>query len=294
MNPPQFLQKNASMNFCRRFCGVLAALLGVSSLPAQALGSELFEARQIAKSCKGAASVSLASFKDRDVLCLRGEIDKRMEQEITRSLRLSQRDLAVVVDSDGGSVASAINIADLLSVHGFDLIVAEGCYSSCANYLFVAASRKFLLEGADIGWHGSTAPRSFDRYIEIFFAREKPLDAAALKILRKHYEASKRAQENFVQKHKISEDIYFAHWNAYACATGARTWNNYRGAQGQRVFSVRWRPSLSNMQHRFGITSVAAAAPGEYADNFVSVTLDDGERELVSVADRCLFKSRPR
>ncbi len=282
------------MKYRHRICGLLGALLGVSSLPALALGGELFEARQIAKSCKSAASVSLASFKERDVLCLRGEIDKRMEEEITRRLRLRPRNLAVVVDSAGGSVARAINIADLLSPHGFDLIVAKACYSSCANYLFVAAGRKFLLEGADIGWHGSTAPRSFDRYIDIFFAKDKPLGASARQKLRKRYEASKRAQEDFVRKYKISEDIYFVHWNAYACAAGAPTWNNYRGAQGQRVFSVRWRPSLSSMENRFGIANVTATTPGNYADNFVSVTLDDGKRELVSVSDRCLFKPQPR
>ncbi|NOX84153.1 MAG: hypothetical protein GXP06_14445 [Alphaproteobacteria bacterium] len=282
------------MKLRHRICGVLVALLAVSLPPALALDSKLFEARQIAKSCKGAASVSLAAFKGRDVMCLKGEIDKQMAEDITKRLGLRPRNLAVVIDSTGGSVLRAINIADMLSAHGFDLIVAKACYSSCANYLFVAANDKFLLEGADIGWHGSTAPRSFDRYIDIFFAKKKPLGARALKKLRKRYEASKHAQEDFVQKYNISEDIYFAHWNAYACATGARTWNNYRGAEGQRVFSVRWRPSLSNMQNRFGIANVTAAASDDYADNAVSVTLDDGERELVSVSDRCLFKSRPR
>jgi Clp protease len=282
------------MNFRHRICGLLVALLGVWSAPALALDSELVEARQIAKSCKGPASVSLASFKDRDVLCISGEIDKQMEEEITQRLRLSPRNLAVVIDSAGGSVARAINIADLLSAYGFDLIVTKACYSSCANYLFVAANRKFLLEGADIGWHGSTAPRSFDRYIDIFFAKEKPIGARALKKLRKRYEASKHAQEDFVQKYNISEEIYFAHWSAYACAAGAPTWNNYRGAEGQRVFSVRWRPSLFNMQNRYGIANVVTATADDYAGNAVSVTLDDGARELVIVSDRCLFRSRPR
>jgi hypothetical protein len=294
VTPPPFLQRKASTKQRHRICGILVALLGVWSAPALALDSELFEARQIAKSCKGSVSVSLAAFKDRDVLCLKGEIDKRMDEEITQRLRLRPRNMAVVIDSAGGSVARAINIANLLSAHGFDLIVSKACYSSCANYLFVAANDKFLLKGADIGWHGSTAPRSFERYIDIFFAKEKPLGVRALKKLRKRYEASKHAQEDFVAKYKISEDIYFAHWNAYACATGARTWDNYRGADGQRVFSVRWRPSLLNMQNRFGIANVTATASDDFADNVVSVTLDDGERELVSVSDRCLFKSRPR
>ncbi len=282
------------MKLRHHICGGLVALLGASSMPALALDSELFEARQIARSCKGDGSVSLASFKDRDVLCLSGEIDKRMEEEITQRLRLSPRKLVVVIDSAGGSVARAINIADLLSASGFDLIVAKACYSSCANYLFVAANSKFLLEGADIGWHGSTAPRSFEHYIDIFFAKDRSLGVQARQKLRKRYEASKRAQEDFVRKYKISEEIYFAHWNAYACAAGAPTWNNYRGAQGQHVFSVRWRPSLLNMQNRFGIVNIAAVTPDDYVDNAVSVTLDDGKRELVSVSDRCLFKPRPR
>jgi ClpP protease-like protein len=288
----QFLQKMASMNVRHRICGVLVALLAVLSLPAMALDSGLTEARQLAKRCKGAASVSLAAFKDRDVLCLKGEIDKQMAEDITKRLRLRPRNLVVVIDSAGGSVVRAINIADMLSAHGFDLIVTKACYSSCANYLFVAANDKFLLEDADIGWHGSTAPRSFGRYIDIFFAKEKPIGARALKKLRKHYEASKHAQEDFVQRYEFSEEIYFAHWSAYACAAGAPTWNNYRGAEGQRVFSVRWRPSLFNMQNRYGIANVVTATADDYAGNAVSVTLDDGERELVSVSDRCLFKSR--
>ncbi len=282
------------MTFRHCIFGFWVALVGVLSLPALALDGALFEARQIAKSCKDGGSVSLASFKGRDVLCLSGEIDSVMAQAVTRHLRPAPRHIAVVVDSAGGSVASAINIADRVSAHGFDLIVTGKCYSSCANYLFVAANRKVLLEGADIGWHGSTAPRSFDRYIDIFFAKEKPLGARAREKLRKRYEALKRAQEDFIERYKISEEIYFAHWNAYACATGARTWRNYRGAQGQHVFSVRWRPSLSNMKNRFGIANVVVAVADDYADNFVSVTLDDGARELVNISDRCLFKSRPR
>ncbi len=288
------------MNSCFRYVCLFSSYCiagALSVLPALAADGQIFEAREIAKRCKAADEpAAFLSFKDRDVLCLGGEIDREMAQAVVRHMRRQPHHLAVVADSGGGSVASAIEIADMLSTHGYDLIVAGKCSSSCANYLFVAASQKFLLEGVGIGWHGSTAPRSFERYVDIFFSKERPIDAGALKKLQERYEASKYAQEKFVREHDVSEDIYFDHWNAYACALGAKSksWRDYRGAKGQRVFSVQWRPSLANLQARYGIEKVMAETPADYATNIVSVTLDDGAREVVTISGRCLFRKRPQ
>ena|GEM_PF-2982050 len=288
---------NSFFSYVRLFSSYcIVGALSVLAPPALAADSQFFEAREIAKRCKTADEpTTLISFKERDVLCLGGDIDSEMAQAVARHLRQAPRHLAVVVDSGGGSVASAINIADSLSAHGYDLIVAGKCSSSCANYLFVAASEKFLLQGARLGWHGSTAPRSFERYVDIFFPDEGAIGAGALQKLQKRYEASKHAQESFVRKYRVSEDIYFDHWRAYACALGAKSksWRDYRGAIGQRASAVQWRPSLANLQARYGIEKVMAETPAEYATNTVSVTLDDGAGEAVTISDRCLFKQRP-
>lgn len=61
----------------------------------------------------------------------------------------------LLVDSDGGDAAAAINIASMLSSgYGYDIVVRGICFSSCANYFFLAANKKFIIEEAQVGWHG--------------------------------------------------------------------------------------------------------------------------------------------
>lgn len=57
------------------------------------------------------------------------------------------------VDSNGGDVSSALQLARLLRDENMRLVVAGRCFSACANYLFSAAPRKEVLSGSLVGIH---------------------------------------------------------------------------------------------------------------------------------------------
>lgn len=61
----------------------------------------------------------------------------------------------IVVNSPGGDTVAGRVIGRWISAHKLDLEVDTICFSSCANYLFPAAVRKSIREGAFVGWHGS-------------------------------------------------------------------------------------------------------------------------------------------
>ena len=75
--------------------------------------------------------------------------------KVARLLGLGFADVKLfVVNSTGGEVDPALDVADAMLAHGISLIVDGVCLSSCANYWFLAARRKVVLENAFVGWHG--------------------------------------------------------------------------------------------------------------------------------------------
>jgi hypothetical protein len=60
----------------------------------------------------------------------------------------------VVVKSEGGGTADALEIAERIQRYHIAVRVKEYCLSSCANYIVVASPSVTVDEGAIIGWHG--------------------------------------------------------------------------------------------------------------------------------------------
>jgi hypothetical protein len=61
----------------------------------------------------------------------------------------------LLIDSGGGDVAAAIELADWVHARQLDITVTGVCLSSCANYVFPAARRKQIQPGAIVAWHGN-------------------------------------------------------------------------------------------------------------------------------------------
>jgi hypothetical protein len=61
----------------------------------------------------------------------------------------------LLIDSGGGDVAAAIELADWVHARQLDITVTGVCLSSCANYVFPAARRKEIRAGAIVAWHGN-------------------------------------------------------------------------------------------------------------------------------------------
>jgi hypothetical protein len=63
----------------------------------------------------------------------------------------------LVITSPGGLVAPSLDMAQAIHARGLALEVPSTCLSSCANYIFPAASRKLLGRPDAVGWHGNMA-----------------------------------------------------------------------------------------------------------------------------------------
>jgi hypothetical protein len=61
----------------------------------------------------------------------------------------------LLIDSAGGDVAAAIDLADWVHARQLDIAVTGVCLSSCANYVFPAARQKEIRPGAVVAWHGN-------------------------------------------------------------------------------------------------------------------------------------------
>jgi hypothetical protein len=89
-----------------------------------------------------------------DTITFEGRIDNRSVAEFLRLLQ----DPAVtrlVIDSRGGLVAPALDMADAIHRRQLDVDVPEHCLSSCANYIFPAGRRKTLGWPGAVAWHGN-------------------------------------------------------------------------------------------------------------------------------------------
>lgn len=64
------------------------------------------------------------------------------------------------VSSDGGEVNAAMDFGDWIFANKLSIRILDRCLSSCANYLFTAATVKHIEAGAIVAWHGSALQSS--------------------------------------------------------------------------------------------------------------------------------------
>ena len=86
---------------------------------------------------------------------------------------------SLTIRSGGGEIGAGMDFGFWTFDNKLDVIVSEGCFSSCANYVFPAGERKTILAGAVVAWHGSALQQSFEtesslrKELERSYKREK-------------------------------------------------------------------------------------------------------------------------
>jgi hypothetical protein len=88
---------------------------------------------------------------ERTVLCFDGVITEDVDLSVFYQL---QEQGLVVIRSVGGSTFRAMTIAEILLQKDVSVVVRDLCLSACANAIFVASNRTYVLESAVIAWHG--------------------------------------------------------------------------------------------------------------------------------------------
>lgn len=112
--------------------------------------------------CTGAARASALCADRRGVhymeaqnlLCIDGPIDVAGRLRAAVVDREYRDGLIVVVRSDGGSLAGAIDIAEYLGRFRYAIVVDGICASACAQFLFMGADRKIIRGDGIVAMHG--------------------------------------------------------------------------------------------------------------------------------------------
>lgn len=89
-----------------------------------------------------------------DTLTFRGAITTRSYAALM-ALAGSHPVRTLRIQSGGGEVGNAQDIARWVHRNGIDVVVDGTCFSSCSNYIFQAGREKHIVAGGIVGWHGS-------------------------------------------------------------------------------------------------------------------------------------------
>ena len=163
--------------------------------------------------------------------------------------------LWLVMNSAGGEVNLAMDLGDWVFQKNLRVRVVDRCLSSCANYIFTAATVKVVTQGAIVAWHGSAiqsdvqSRAEISEVIETEILPRTPTSQHATvksKILRETLDSLKRSRERqakFFEKIQVDERITTI-------------------GEGHPAIQDFWFLSVAAME-RFGIGFVVA--PSDYA-----------------------------
>lgn len=79
----------------------------------------------------------------------------RESRNIVSKLLINKNITTISINSMGGDIDSALDIATIIHAKKVNIIVRTVCASACANYLFPAGLNKFIGNDSYLLWHGS-------------------------------------------------------------------------------------------------------------------------------------------
>lgn len=96
------------------------------------------------------------------VFFISGKIDEMMAACVRTTFQSTTQKL--ILNSEGGSVSAALDIAEILEGKDLDMVVEGQCNSSCANYLLPLAGRITFSPGSIALLHGSIDPWTVEKF----------------------------------------------------------------------------------------------------------------------------------
>ncbi|WP_139139040.1 ATP-dependent Clp protease proteolytic subunit [Alteromonas confluentis] len=102
-----------------------------------------------------ALATSLAN-RDVNALHYDGPINKENNQKVFNDFdNATDKPDLLVINSGGGDITQGMALGKWVHEHNLNVEVSVVCASSCANYVFPAANKKFLRKDSVLLWHGS-------------------------------------------------------------------------------------------------------------------------------------------
>ncbi|NIA00765.1 ATP-dependent Clp protease proteolytic subunit [Massilia sp. CCM 8734] len=147
-----------------------------------------------------------------------GEITPTLLQSFRAQIVQHPDVTQLYIDSGGGTITSAIDMARILYERDISLVVDGRCLSACANFLFAAARRKSVLPGSIIGIHETTVSYVDQRAEDI---PKSTSGHEADKVLRpalsadhlKQWNELQRKEKDFYRDFGIRQDLHSAYAN---------------------------------------------------------------------------------
>lgn len=168
------------------------------------------------------------------VFAISGKIDDAMAACVRAKFQPTTREL--ILNSEGGSVMAALNIAETLEGKRLDMVVEGQCNSSCANYVLPLAGRITFRPGAIVLLHGSIDPWTVEK-----FKRNRH---KFLKLQAKAGRSEDRAAEAFDEFIATSEAVRFRQAEFARRNAIPPGWLLYREAGSGAVRGLTDLPSL--------------------------------------------------
>lgn len=85
-----------------------------------------------------------------------GDISEKANNIAKRLLKKHKID-TMIIRSHGGLVSLGMDLGDLIFENKLNIQVDQYCNSSCANYIFPAGRKKYLLRNSQLIWHGGAS-----------------------------------------------------------------------------------------------------------------------------------------
>jgi hypothetical protein len=133
-------------------CGIVFFCLGLGVGRCQQSDQDVDWARYASavEFCRGDVERPISLGPDKRILCYDGWLTTGQDVSLAQSLA---DEGLFVVRSFGGSVATAIGLANVLRDRRATVVVYDYCNSACAGYLFIASTRTFVLKNTLVAWH---------------------------------------------------------------------------------------------------------------------------------------------
>lgn len=140
-------------------------LLASSSPPRPATMHARFSSHFLRRACVGFVVFALPALAaptpntarppapDVHLISYTGPISQAAIAGVKRLALAHPETTTLLIDSGGGEVAAALDLADLVHSHGWDVVVKHWCLSACAYHVFPAGRRKTVLPQAWVGVH---------------------------------------------------------------------------------------------------------------------------------------------
>ena len=204
------------------------------------------------------------------ILYYRGQLNEKAYRQFLCAIKGNEDSVTTVqIDSTGGLTDTGMKIGSWIHDNNVDVIVDNLCQSSCANYIFTAATNKIIKAGSTVGWHGSRQQTehvvqrlgtTLDDYLSWSYDQS---------VARRGTTPSEEGRKEFIESIKRSIPVKVMEEQAFLEKIGVRVDVMIYGLlpEGWKIFTGGgywgWTFSIEDMA-KFGIDNVTYEGEGEY------------------------------